>query len=267
MAVLSKYFIESENIGIYEQIFESVTIIDAHTHAGADLDGHKMSVNSLLKSMKENGVNKSFIFPLNDPRAGKNFSFPNERIFRAFRKHPERFIPFFRLDPNHDWKGEFDKRVRQGFKGVKLHPLAQNFRIASSSAMNLYERIEKNNLMLLVHCGFGVDKVAEDLLKVLKRFRHLKLVIGHGGFSDLGEALKLLRERQNVFFETSAMRFFDLVELLSAVSYKRIVFGSDIPYYDQTLSLQMLVDSSNVSGYSPNQIRWMLGGNIEKWLK
>ena len=267
MPALDKYFIESENLGTYEQIFENITIIDSHTHVGSDLDGHTLGVSELRKKMKHNDIDKSIIFPLNDPRAGKTFSYPNDRVLKAFKKHPDRFIPFFRLNPNYEWRKEFNKRLSQGFRGLKMHPSSQNFRIYSSSTSKIYELLEKHNLPILLHCGFGVDQIADDLLKVSKSFKNLKIILGHGGFGELDEVIKLLAERPNVFFETSAMRFFDLVELLHHVSYKKIIFGSDVPYYDQTLSLQMLVDSATLTNHSPNQIKMILGGNIEKWLK
>ncbi len=267
MASIQKYFIESENIGVYEQIFESAAIIDAHAHLGVDVDGHKLGVKEMLKNLKVNDVNKTVIFPLNDPRAGTDFSYPNERILKAYKEHPSKFIPFFRINPNYDWTAEFNKRVSQGFLGVKLHPRGQAFRIASPSAMKVYEAIEKNNLMLLIHGGFDVPKLAHDLLNVVRKFKNLKLIIGHGGFSDLDMVIELFGERPNVLFDTSAMRFLDLVQLLKGVNYKKVVFGSDIPYYERTLSLQMLVDSATLTSHSPNQIKSMLGGNIERWLK
>jgi uncharacterized protein len=267
MAGIQKYFIENENIGVYEQIFENVHIIDSHAHVGVDADGHTLSVPQLLKTMRVNDIDRSIIFPLNDPQAGAVFSGPNERILRSYKSHKEKFIPFFRLDPNHHWKEEFQKRLGQGFRGVKLHPLSQRFAITSPAAMKLYKQMEKDNLILIIHSGFGVENVAESILEVSTTFKNLRVIIAHGGFSELDEAVKRLPERPNVMFETSAMRFFDLVQLLKTVPHKQIVFGSDIPYYDQTLSLQMLVDCATISNHSPNQIRLMLGGNVERWLK
>jgi uncharacterized protein len=267
MAAFAKYFIESENIGAYEQIFENVTIIDSHTHVGVDVDGHKMTAASLLKTMKSNDINKSIVFPADDPRAGKTFSFPNERILRAYRYAPDFFIPFFRLNPNYNWKQEFDKRVSQGFRGVKLHPRSQDFQIDSPKAMKLYGQMEKTNLILLIHTGFGVDTAASELAKVAKAFPKLKILVGHGGFADLDNVINALSGLDNVMFEISTMRIFDLLELLNRVPVRNIVFGSDIPYYDQTLALQVLVDAATLARKHPNQIKQMLGENVERWLK
>ncbi len=266
MVQLSKYFIESENIGIYEQIFENINIIDPHAHIGVDLDGHKISATELLKAMDRNGINRSIVFPMDDPQQGKTFTKPNDRIYRAFKSAPARFVPFFRLNPNHVWKAEFSHRVEQGFAGVKLHPRSQSFAISGESAMKLYDAMEKANLILLIHTGFGLDSVADELLTVAKTYPKLKIIVGHGAFPDLDKAIKVLANRDNVMLETSTMRVFDLLDLLKNFPHKQIAFGSDIPYYDQTLALQMLIDSATLAKKSPGKIRQMLGQNIEKLL-
>ncbi|MBI2664063.1 amidohydrolase family protein [Candidatus Woesearchaeota archaeon] len=267
MAALSRYFIESENIGIYEQILERIDIIDAHAHVGVDRDGHKLSAAELVREMKSNDINQAIIFPQDDPAAGRTFAKPNERILRAYKFSPKKFFPFFRLDPNHDFAAEFAKRVDQGFRGIKLHPRAQNFEIASQKAMKLYEKAEKANLILLIHAGFGLDSIAESFSMVAKTFPKLRILVGHGAFPDLEDAVRLLGSRESVMFEVSTMRIFDLLELLKHLPADRIVFGSDIPYYNQTLSLQALIDSATLAGKQPHHIRKMLGENIQKWLK
>lgn len=267
MVSLNKYFIESENIGVYEQIFEGVYIIDAHSHIGVDRDGHSMTAVQLIRQLDKNGINESIIFPLNDPQAGLNYTMPNDRIFRAYKAYKDRFIPFFRLNPNNGWRDEFTLRVDQGFQGVKLHPRSQDFAITGSKVMKIYEKMEQSNLLLLIHAGFGLDYVAEELNIVAKTFPKLRIILGHGGFPDLQNVIKLLASRENVFFESSTMRVFDLLELLKHIPYKRIVFGSDIPYYDQTLALQMLIDSGSLARHGPGHIRSILGENIQRWLK
>lgn len=267
MSGLAKYFIESENIGLYEQIFEKVNIIDCHAHVGSDIDGHHMNAGELIKELDRNDIDKAIIFPLNDPHAGSNFSQPNDKIWRAFKSSSTRFIPFFRLHPKYDWREEFEKRVSQGFVGLKLHPSSQNFSLTSQRAMKLYEKLEDAGLIMLIHLGFGFDSIATDMNTIARTFPKLRILLGHGAFPDLINAIHLLPKHNNVLFEVSTMRVFDLLELLKSVSSQKIAFGSDIPYYDQTLSLQLLVDSATLARKQPHQIRRMLGENIEKWLR
>ena len=267
MASLAKYFIENQNIGAYEQVLEDVKIIDVHTHIGKDRDGQALSSPELLRHMKANGIDKAVIFPFNDREAGSDYSIPNQRILNLSKKNPDKYVPFFRLDPNKSWEKEFNKRVGQGFAGLKLHPRSQKFKMSSNEVMKICEKVEKAGIILLMHAGFGLDYVADDLNRISKTFPKMKFLVGHGGFPELEKVMSMLKDKANVMFDVSTMRIFDLVELLKNVSYKKIVFGSDIPLYDQALALQMLVDSAILAKQKPHQIRSILGGNIEKWLK
>ena len=128
----SKYSLTTENIGLYEEIYENLIIWDCHTHIGVDKDGHTISTAQLVRKMDEAKVDTSIIFPLNHPGENKLFTKPNDIIHRAYKKYPKRFIPFCRLNPNARWKKEFDRCIDLGFKGVKLHPRSQDFKMTSS---------------------------------------------------------------------------------------------------------------------------------------
>jgi hypothetical protein len=261
----SNYSITSENIGIYEEIFENVKVVDAHAHIGIDKDGHKITADSLIKAMDASNVDKALIFPLNPPKDSVNFNRSNDAILLAAKFYKERFIPFFRLDPNKKWKKEFETRLSQGFKGLKLHPRSQNFRLMSSKVAKIYEECEKNNLPILFHTGFGLEEIAEDLLQISKRFSKLKIILGHAGFVDMDNVIKKLSKRNNVLFETSSLKIFDLFDLLKAVDCQKIIFGSDAPYYDIDLALEGLIDSAITVGRTATQIKKILGENILKW--
>ncbi|MCK5282443.1 MAG: amidohydrolase family protein [Nanoarchaeota archaeon] len=263
----SKYSITSENIGIYEEIFENVTIVDCHTHIGKDKDQHKLSPDSLIKAMNASKVNKAIILPLNDPYNTRDFNEPNDAVWLASKVYKDRLIPFFRLNPHFKWQDEFKLRLGQGFKGVKLHPRSQKFALTFSKAMKIYEACEKNNLVILIHTGFGLEAIADDLLTITKKFPALKLIIGHSGFVDLDNVIKKISKLDNVIFDTSSLRIFDLFDLLKKVDYHKISFGSDIPYYDIDLALEGVIDSAITVGKTPNQIRKILGGNILKWFR
>lgn len=261
-----KTFFERENFEAYQTIFSNVTIIDAHTHIGHDKDGHGIDEKTFIRQMKTAHINKAVVFPLNEPN-DQNFSKSNERVYKFYRKCPNAIIPFFRLNPKSKWRGEYEERILQGFMGVKLHPRSQDFGIASHQAMKIYGKAEKNRLPVLVHTGFGLDNIAEDIKKAVNTFPKLKLILGHSAFVDLENTVKTIGSRNNVLFDTSALTIFDLLRLINSIDYSKIVFGSDVPYYDFDLALEMLVDTSIICNKNPNHIKAILGGNIARWFK
>ncbi|MBI2659841.1 amidohydrolase family protein [Candidatus Woesearchaeota archaeon] len=261
-----KIFFDHENFEAYEKIFSNVVIVDAHTHIGRDKDGHGIDGQAFIRQMKMAHINKSIVFPLNEPLS-RNFTKSNESVYRFGRKYPDRIIPFFRLNPKSRWKKEYEKRVMQGFMGIKLHPRSQDFGIASSYAMKIYGRAEKSKLPVLIHAGFGLDNIADDIKKVIGNFPKLRLILGHSAFVDFEKTIKNTANSPNVLFDTSTLRIFDLLRLINSVNYGRIVFGSDVPYYDFDIALEMLVDTAIICNKKPNEIKAILGSNILRWFK
>ena len=263
----SKYVLNSESIGLYEQIFENLVVVDAHAHIGKDKDMHRMGPEKFIKQMNTSRVDKAIVFPLNDPRDNQNFIIPNDIIYKAYKKYPERLIPFFRLNPHTHWKEETEKRISQGFKGVKLHPRSQEFGLTFSKAMKIYEKAQDENLTVLVHTGFGLGNISAQIKEITDTFPKLKLILGHSAFVDMENTIKKVGNKENVLFETSTVKIFDLFELLERVDYHKIAFGSDLPYYDIDLALEMVIDSAVILKKTPHQIKHILGLNIMKWFK
>lgn len=263
---LPKTFFDHENKEAYEAIFSNVVIVDAHTHIGADRDGHGINEKRFIRDMWRCGVNKAIVFPLNEPRQ-TNFSKANDRILRFYGQYPDKIIPFFRINPKTDWKKEFGKRILQGFRGIKLHPRSQHFEIASREAMKIYEKAEKLRLPIMMHTGFGLGNIANDIEKIANAFPKLKLILGHSAFVDFENTIEKVRGNNNILFDTSTLRIFELMQLLNSVDYSKIVFGSDVPYYDFDLALEMVVDTAIISNKNPNHIKAILGGNISRWFE
>lgn len=261
-----KTFFDHENFESYETIFSNVMIVDAHTHIGRDKDGHYINEREFISKMRLAHVNMAIVFPQNIG-LNKNFSKANDRVYKFYKKYPKNIIPFFRLNPKLRWKKEYKKSVTQGFRGIKLHPRSQHFGISSSYAMKVYEKAEKSRLPVLIHAGFGLENVANDIRKVVDTYPKLKLILGHSAFVDLENTIKAIGNMDNVMFETSTLRIFDLLKLITSMDYTKIVFGSDVPYYDFDLALEMVVDTAIICNKKPNQIKAILGGNILRWFK
>ncbi|MFC1800583.1 amidohydrolase family protein [Nanoarchaeota archaeon] len=263
----SKYSLTSETIGLYEEIYENLNIWDCHAHIGHDKDRHKITAAEVLKKMDESRIDTAVVFPLNNPDDNKMFTLSNNVVYKAYRKYPKRFIPFFRLNPHFKWRDEFKRCVDLGFKGVKLHPRSQRFKLTFSKVMKIYEKAEKEDLVVMLHAGFGLQEISEDLSLIAKSFPNLRLIIGHSGFVDLDNVIKKLTKYKNVLFDTSACKMFDLFDLIKQVDSSKIIFGSDIPYYDIDLALESVMDASIMLKKTPNQIRKILGGNLMRWFR
>ncbi|MFH1134239.1 MAG: amidohydrolase family protein [Nanoarchaeota archaeon] len=263
---IPKIFFDNENRDVYETIFSHVHIIDAHTHLGTDKDGHRLTKLDLTKEMDRVHVNQAVVFPL-DEKKSYNFHKQNDRILQLHKDQPDRFIPFFRLNPHQQWKKEYQLRIMQGFRGIKLHPRSQRFKITSTEAMAIYGQAQDTRLPIILHTGFGVSEVSEALMQITKEFPRLKLILGHSAFVELEETAAVAKHNFNILFDTSTLTIFDLLTLLGIVGPDQIAFGSDAPYSSMDVSLQMTIDTAILNNLSPSSIKAILGGNISKWLR
>jgi predicted TIM-barrel fold metal-dependent hydrolase len=237
-------------------------IVDFHTHAFPDeladramnllaeegdvkprLDG---KISSLLRSMDASGIEKSVVCSI----ATKPSQF--DPILSWCRKiRSERIVPFPSLHPQDP---RFSERIseikREGFKGIKFHPYYQDFRIDDERLFPIYEKISRENLIVLIHTGFdfAFERIRKadpaKIVRVVESFPDLKIMTSHlGAWDDWDEVERHIAGRK-IFMEIS----FSL-EYLNPDSVKRIInahpadhifFGTDSPWADQGKTLELL---------------------------
>ena len=103
-----------------------MSVFDFHVHLGKSRDGASLEVAELRKQMKQSGVTRAVVFPIDEPDIGLSYEPQNKMIHKMASRYKE-LIPFCRLNPqNHDAAlTELRNSYRLGFKGLKLHPRAE----------------------------------------------------------------------------------------------------------------------------------------------
>ncbi len=237
-------------------------IIDMHTHAFPDslaekamsalqegcnvkafLDGR---IGSLLKSMDEAGIAVSVICSI-ATKPGQFF--PIMEWSKTIVS--DRIIPFLSIHPLDD---DIREKVRitsgEGFKGIKMHPYYQGFRLDDRNMYTLYEEMTRYNLILISHTGFDMafphDRICDPqkIIEVAKNFPDLKFVATHfGSWMDWEEVESNLIGK-NIHIETSFS-----IELMGGSKAKELIgmhppdyllFGTDSPWTDQKKSVDSL---------------------------
>ena len=141
------------------------------------------TVDDLLKSMEQNGIEKSVLCSI----ATRPEQF--EPILRWSRKiQSEKLIVFPSIHPaDTEFKEHIAAIKTEGFKGVKMHPYYQDFRLDEDRLLAIYEELVKNELMLVVHTGYDIAFPYDDradsrkIVKVTEMFPQLKFVATHLG--------------------------------------------------------------------------------------
>jgi len=237
-------------------------IIDFHTHAFPDeladkamkhleeegdvkahLDGR---VSSLLRSMDKNGVSKSIVCSI----ATKPSQF--DPIFKWSKKiRSDRIIPFPSIHPTDPKALEHLSQIKgEGFTGVKFHPYYQDFSIDEERMFPLYEKIVREDLIVVMHTGFDFafkrNRIAdpEKILNIYAKFPQMKLVTTHLGAWDDWKEVEEHLIGKNIYMEISfSLEFLDketAKNLIQRHPKEYIFFGTDSPWTDQGNTLSLL---------------------------
>ncbi len=250
---------------VQKKIPSGTRIFDAHAHIGVDVDGRAMTAEGMRARMEAAGVEKTIVFPLNDPNARDDYSGPNDVVWSAYEDHPGLFVPFFRLNPHMNYEAEFERCVQRGFKGLKLHPVSQKFELDDKRVVRLLGMAAEADLPVLIHTGFGMQRVVEPLLPTVEAHPELRLILGHSAMVEVLSAVRAFEGHPNVLFETSVVRLKDLYVLFSSFSPERICYGSDIPYGDLPSTLHATLAAAWAAGLGEKDISGVLSGNIRRW--
>lgn len=250
---------------VQQKIPAGVEVFDAHAHIGVDVDGRTMTAEGMRDRMLQAGVSRSIVFPLNDPNAHDDFSGPNDALWAAYEDYPDLFVPFFRLNPHMDYEKEFGRCVDLGFKGLKLHPVSQQFELDDPKFVRLLEMAAEADLPVLIHAGFAMQRIVEPLLPTVEAHPELRLILGHAAMVEVLEATRAFRDHENVLFETSVVGARDLYMLFREFDHSRICFGSDIPYGDLPSTLYAALAAADAAGVPDDVLPDILSGNIRRW--
>ena len=250
---------------VQKKIPSGAQVFDAHAHIGADVDGRAMSAAGMKRRMDAANVSRAIVFPLNDPNARDDYSGPNDVVWAAYEEHPGAFVPFFRLNPHKEYEAEFGRCVERGFKGLKLHPVSQEFELDDERVVKLFEMAAGAGVPVLVHAGFAMQRIVEPLLPTVESLPELRLILGHSAMVELLAATRAFGDHPNVLFETSVVKAKDLFVLFKTLDPARICYGSDIPYGDLPSTLHATLGAADAAGLSDEKLAGVLSGNLRRW--
>lgn len=148
-------------------------------------------------------------------------------------KSSNKLIPFAWLNNKvQNAENLLEELVQNGFKGLKLHPVLDNYNLGE--AYELIEKASELGIPVMVHSGWHPLGKVEHVSVLAKLFPKTKFIIAHmkeefgvnPRFSHIREAEK----HENIYLECSYVphprRLEDAVKILGS---ERILFGSDFP--------------------------------------
>jgi predicted TIM-barrel fold metal-dependent hydrolase len=215
-----------------------------------------------------------------DGSMGDRLKQSNQAVCDLGRRHPE-LIPFVAADP-----GALDPRegvahlrdvVRKGARGIKLHPVLQQFDVSDERMFPIYEACVDLDIPILAHSGPSRNgpQFAEPraFARMLRAFPRLRVVLAHLGGGAWRQTAEIARAFSNAYFDcceilawigaSNAPDERQFGRLIQEVGTDRVLLGSDFPWYDLDYSVERIRSLPLLSREEKDAI---LGGNAMRLL-
>lgn len=205
----------------------------------------RQSINAkqegLLNSMACNKIKQSLIVAV-EP-------FVSSEWILSIARQDKRFIPFCSLIPkDENIESKLKKYVSEGSKGLKLHPVIQNFHPESPEAYTLYDLCQSLNVPVLFHTGYipcanSTNALIDNFGSIPRDFPQMKIILGHMNMFEPMKAIKFAMRFDNVYLETSKQPAYYIKKGIEKLGREKIIFGSDWPFGDQEISIRVIKDA------------------------
>lgn len=163
----------------------------------------------------------------------------NEFVKSELNAH-DNFIGFMTLHQDLSEKeisDEIDWAIKNGFKGIKLHPDFQKFYIDGEDVKKIY-RIVDDRLPILFHTGDNRYEFSKPhrLAKMAKEFKKVNFIAAHFGGYRCWDDIDVYKGLDNVYYDTcSSLMFIDsqkAKEIIDKLGHEKFFFGTDFPMWD-----------------------------------
>lgn len=173
----------------------------------------------------------------------------NDRVLRAVKQYPDRFIGYLTLNPVHQKESleEISRCVDQGMAGYKGYT---QVKINHPLYYPIIERLIDLKMIILMHgfCQLGLGgyrmkydigkaphtSIPEDFVDIAARYPEAMFQYAHiGGGSDWEYACKSFRNSPNIYVDTAGSNNEEqMVDFaLACLGEDRLLYGSDGSYY------------------------------------
>ena len=236
-------------------------ITDFHTHAfpdGIAADAVRMlasksnlapsndgTVKGLLESMDRAGIEKSVVLNIaTKPSQTENI------IKWCLKIRSVRIEPFPSIHPDNGNYRELLKKIKtEGLKGIKFHPMYQDFAADEEKMFPVYEEAAKAGLVMLFHSGYDISFPVDGrasvrrIKKISDKFPDAKIVASHTGGWKMWDEVEKELAGSGIYIETSMTLLYIKDETLFGRIIKKhcpekLLFGTDAPWGNQSAEVK-----------------------------
>lgn len=276
-------------------------IIDTHFHIGVNAVNTIIAEDgSLIDWLDKNGIDKQFIFQVNEGWFHKtphwNPFIGNDYIFKVQSMYQDRVIGLAHVNPwlqspkkyinpetkkGQPWTrtkicpalDEVERAIGElGLWGLKMHPMEHNYRFNDSEVVwpvlkKLVEMQQKTKrkMIVVVHAaGDHQYNTPESIADTASHFPELLFIMAHAGFIwGYSTIFRLIGPLENVMIDlTTSPQKTVHSAIFEKYGAKRYTAGTDGPYASVSVKNAIVDDLCKNEG----QKALVLGGNLAKYL-
>ena len=178
------------------------------------------------------------------------------------KKHPT-IVNFIGVDPNFmtpdENVEELERSLKEGAKGISLHPCRNLHRPEDRRLYPLYERAQELDIPFVAHTGsegfrpayMGLYAAPSDYQYVIDDFPRLRWIFGHMGSGYFDEAIEMGHKYPNIYYDTAGVvtggdspRFNDeeMVQIIRRFGAENLMLGTDWALGQLTPHAQRIID-------------------------
>jgi|APSaa5957512622_1039677.scaffolds.fasta_scaffold36017_1 uncharacterized protein len=246
----------------------------------------------LYRQIKKAGIAANAIgtlenFKISMAQAGINFSvalpIPPNLTFQDLKPisdADEEVISFTGVDftREYDVQAALDRDVRNGARGLKLHPILQRVKLTDNKIHNAIEAFAPHDLPVLLHTGVFYyyllpgDKKHEKpeygaihyVRELVAAFPGVKFIMGHAGLTETQAVKETLAGFDNVWIETSSKGVAAIKDLINIFGSDKILFGSDWPWGNRKPALRIIRHACKGNKKNERKILFQNGADLLK---
>lgn len=235
-------------------------VIDAHNHIGVR-HGASQTGSELVAKLDAAGVDKAVIFPFVEGTVD------NGVIVEAVGEHPDRLIPFCNVNPWDQDRAveELRHRVEDlGFKGVKLHPTLQGYRLGDHPLVDpIFAAARDLGIVITSHGASDLYNNPAEFDAMASAFPTVPLLMVHMGmFWSTDHAIEVSSRHPNLYLDTSRAPLAEIALAVKKLGPEKVIWGTDSPFVDYVGEFQKM------TRVTADRAGWELivGGNIGRLL-
>jgi hypothetical protein len=173
-----------------------------------------LSQKEFIELLEESQIKKA-VLHAEDVETTYGFKIPNEKLIEFVKEYPDLLLGFAGEDPHKGEKAvrDLERCYERGLVGLNLEPWEHKLYSNDRKIYSLYAKCEELGIPVWIHSSINfltttkmeygraiyIDEVAIN-------FPDLKIILGHGGWPWVNEAVALAWRHPNVFIDISAVR-------------------------------------------------------------